>query len=249
MVILRDLNDEEEESSVIPPLGFELELRIRSHCTRRDGTVDVDRYFTEMLDLPIIEDDSSSESSDNDCFIIPHSSFTGKELVLFNSDRNCLPIVEMLTTSKYHSLDSIQTLRGAVKFSGSGREGDVITEPVGVDDLVMAVNTSPPYYFLMYGVVVQTFNLWFPFEIICLALGIPSSHGVFFSFYYIKSFAADRLVSLCSQSNRSLFLLYAKIFKNYQDSFYRVRGVQTVRMLCTTAILIYFLSIGLVLLI
>jgi hypothetical protein len=210
-------------------------------------------YLTEMLGLPIIEDDSSSESSDSDCFIIPRSSFTGKELVLFNSDMSGPPIVEMLTTSKYHSLDSIQILRGAVQFSGSGKESDVIIEPVGVDELVTAVNTSPPHYFFMYGVVVQSFNLWFPltsfeislfrilniapiqlhpnswgfikaFEIVCLALGVSPSPGVFFSFYYIKSFSADRLVSLCSQSNRSLFSLYANNFKNYQDSFYRVRG-------------------------
>jgi hypothetical protein len=168
-------------------------------------------YLTEMLGLPIVEDDSSSESSDSDCFIIPRSSFTGKELVLFNSDMSGPPIVEMLTTSKYHSLDSIQILRGAVQFSGSGKESDVIIEPVGVDELVTAVNTSPPHYFFMYGVVVQSFNLWFPltsfeislfrilniapiqlhpnswgfikaFEIVCLALGVSPSPGVFFSF-------------------------------------------------------------------
>jgi hypothetical protein len=105
----------------------------------------------------------------------------------------------------------------------------------------------------MYGVVVQTFNLWFlftPFEasllhtlnvapvqlhpnswgftkayqIICLALGLTPSIGVFFSFYYIKSFTADRLVSLCALPHRTLFALYANNFKHYQDSFYRVRS-------------------------
>jgi hypothetical protein len=106
---------------------------------------------------------------------------------------------------------------------------------------------------LMYGVVVQTFNLWFPFtqfevsllqtlnvapiqlhpnswgfakayQIICLALGITPSIGVFFSFYHLKNFVPGRLVSLCALPNRTLFALYANNFKNYQDSFYRIRG-------------------------
>jgi hypothetical protein len=126
-------------------------------------------------------------------------------------------------------------------------------DPVGVDELVTAVNTSPPHHFLMYDVFVQTSNLWFPltsfeisiflilnialiqlhhnswgfvkaFEIVCLALDVQPSPSVFFNFYYIKSFFADRLVSLCSQSNTSLCSLYVNNFKNYQDSFYRVCG-------------------------
>jgi hypothetical protein len=48
--------------------------------------------------------------------------------------------------------------------------------------------------------------------------------GVFFSFYHVKSFTADRLVSLYALPHRALFSLYASNFKNYQDSFYRVRG-------------------------
>jgi hypothetical protein len=69
----------------------------------------------------------------------------------------------MFTRSKFHSLDNIQTLRGAIKLSGSGRECDVVVEPMNVGDLITIVNPDPPHYFLMYGVVVQTFNLWFPF--------------------------------------------------------------------------------------
>jgi hypothetical protein len=159
----------------------------------------------------------------------------------------------MFTKSKFCSPDSVQTLRGAIRLSGSGREQDVIVEPVGKGDLVTMVNSSPPHNFLMYGVVVQTFNLWFPFtqfevsflrtlniapvqlhpnswgfvkgyQIVCLALGLPPSIGVFFSFYHLKSFSANRLVSLCALPNRTLFALYANNFKGYQDSFYKVRG-------------------------
>jgi hypothetical protein len=53
---------------------------------------------------------------------------------------------------------------------------------------------------------------------------LTPSVGVFFSFYHIKTFTADRLVSLCTLPHRTLFSLYANNFKNYQDSFYRVRG-------------------------
>jgi hypothetical protein len=126
-------------------------------------------------------------------------------------------------------------------------------DPVDVHELATIVNKNPPHYFLMYGVVVQTFNLWFPltqfeisllhtlniapiqlhpnswgfakaYEIVCLALGLTPSIGVFFSFYHLKSFTADRLVSLCALPNRTLFSLYANNFKNYQDSFFRIRG-------------------------
>jgi hypothetical protein len=168
--------------------------------------------------------------------------------VLFDSST-----ATMFAKSKYHSQDSVETLRGAIKFSGSGKECDVIVEPVDGEDLVTIVNPDPPHYFLMYGVVVQTFNLWFPFtqfevsllqtlnvapvqlhpnswgfakayEIICLALGLTPSIGVFFSFYHLKSFVPGRLVSLCALPNRTLFALYANNFKNYQNSFYRIRG-------------------------
>jgi hypothetical protein len=204
-----------------------------------------------MFNLPIVESDSdslSSSSSDSDRVIIPRSSFTGKKLVPFDPSS-----ATMLTRSKFHSPDSIQTLRGGIKLSGSGKECDVIVEPVDVSDLVTTVNLDPPHYFLMYGVVVQTFNLWFPFtpfevsllhtlnvapiqlhpnswgfakayQIICLSLGLTPSIGVLFSFYHIKSFTADRLVSLCALPHRALFALYANNFKHYQDSFYTVRG-------------------------
>jgi hypothetical protein len=248
MVIIRDPSNEEGGSSSIPPLGSVLERQIYFHCLRRDGSLDEDRYLTEMLGLPIIESDSSSESDDSDCIIIPRSSFTGKELVLFEPST-----AMMFTKSKFHSPDSIQTLRGAIKLSGSGRECDVVVDPVGAQELATIVNENPPHYFLMYGVVVQTFNLWFPltqfevsllhalniapiqlhpnswgfakaYEIVCLALGLTPSIGVFFSFYHLKSFTVDRLVSLCALPNRTLFSLYANNFKNYQDSFFRIRG-------------------------
>jgi hypothetical protein len=100
-----------------------------------------------MLGLPLIESDSSSESDDSDCIIIPRSSFTGKELVLFDSST-----AMMFTKSKFHSPDSVQTLRGAIKFSGSGKECDVIVEPVDAGDLVTIVNPNPPRYFLMISI-------------------------------------------------------------------------------------------------
>jgi hypothetical protein len=133
MVIIRDL-DGEGESPSIPPLGSALERQIYFHCIRSDGSLDEDRYLTELLGLPIIESDSSSSSSDSDCVIIPRSSFTGKELVLFDSST-----AAMFTKSKFHSPDSVHTLRGGIKLSGSGRESDVIVEPVNADDLATIV--------------------------------------------------------------------------------------------------------------
>jgi hypothetical protein len=250
MVIIREFDSERGFSS-IPPLGSATERQIYFHSLRWDGSLDETRYFNKMLNFSDTESDSDTSSdsgSDSDCIIIPRSSFTGKELVVFDPSA-----ATMFTKSKYHSQEMIDALRGAVKFSGSGKECDVIIEPVGREDLVTIFNPKPPHYFLMYGVVVQTFNLWFPFtqfevsllqalniapiqlhpnswgfakayQLVCLALGIAPSLGVFFSFYHLKSVFPGRLVSLCALPNRTLFALYASNFKGYLDSFYRVRG-------------------------
>jgi hypothetical protein len=143
MVIIRE-SDSEGGFSSIPPLGSATERQIYFHSIRWDGSFDEVKYFDEMLNLPVIESDSDSSSSsssdsDSDCIIIPRSSFTGKELVLFDSSATT-----MFTKSKYHSQDSVETLRGAVKFSDLGKECDVIIEPVGGEDLVTVVNPHPP---------------------------------------------------------------------------------------------------------
>jgi hypothetical protein len=63
------------------------------------------------------------------------------------------------------------------------------------------------------------------FELVCLGLEISDpSIAVFFSFYQIKNLSPKYVVSLCSQPNRGLFGLYCSHFKNYKDSFVRIRG-------------------------
>jgi hypothetical protein len=160
MVILRDLDDEGGFTS-IPPLGSATERQIYFHSIRWDGSLDEYKYVSEMLNFPVTESDSdsssSSSSSDSDCVIIPRSSFTGKELVPFKISRPPLNEKElenlglsaatMLTRSKFHSQDSVQALRGAIKLSGSGKECDVIVEPVDSNDLATTVNLEPPTIF------------------------------------------------------------------------------------------------------
>ncbi|GAU30848.1 hypothetical protein TSUD_365560 [Trifolium subterraneum] len=109
-----------------------------------------------------------------------------------------------------------------------------------------------PHYFYMYANVIQTLNLWFPltyfedtilrllnvapsqfhlnswafvkvYELLCNALDLEPSLGVFFSFYHVKTLTPGRLVLVCAQPNKGLFKLFASNFKNYQDSFFRVR--------------------------
>jgi hypothetical protein len=146
MVIIREWDSEGGFFS-IPPLGSATERQIYFHSIRWDGSFDEFKYFDEMLNLPVIESDSDSSSSsssdsDSDCIIIPRSSFTGKELVVFDPSATT-----MFTKSKYHSQDMVDTLRGAVRFSGSGKECDVIIEPVGREDLVTIFNPNPPTIF------------------------------------------------------------------------------------------------------
>jgi hypothetical protein len=137
--------------------------------------------------------------------------------------------------------------------SDSGREEDVVTDPVGDQELVTMVNTQTPHYFYMYSKVMENLKLSLPFtdfelamlnalnvaptqlhpngwafvrafELICLGLDLEPRLGVFFHFYHVKSLSVGKPVSISSQPNMGLFTLYASNFKNYKDTFLRVRG-------------------------
>jgi hypothetical protein len=69
----------------------------------------------------------------------------------------------METFSKYTSVELVQKLRDDVSLSGSGREEDVVIDPVGDGELVTGVNTQTPNCFYMYASVVENLNLWLPF--------------------------------------------------------------------------------------
>ncbi|MCH79616.1 zinc finger protein [Trifolium medium] len=190
--------------------------------------------------------------SDSDCFIIPRSSFTRKDLVRFN------PVVlddspgGMETPSRFTTTESIRYFREVNKLYSDEDESQIIVEPMGEEELVTTVNGEEPHYFYMYDDVIRTFNLWFPFtgfedtvlrilniapsqlhpnswtfvkafEIVCMGLGVEPRLGVFFSFYQVKSLTPGKMVSLSSLPNKGLFTLFASNFKNYQDTFFRMR--------------------------
>jgi hypothetical protein len=63
------------------------------------------------------------------------------------------------------------------------------------------------------------------FELFCFGLeSSEPSVAVFFSFYQIKKLFPNSAISLSSQPNRGLFDLNSSHYKNYKDSFVRVRG-------------------------
>jgi hypothetical protein len=137
--------------------------------------------------------------------------------------------------------------------SDSGREEDVVTEPVCNNELVTRVNTQTPHYFYMYTKVMENLNLSLPFidfelaimnvlnvaptqlhpngwafvrafELVCLGLDLEPRLGVFFYFYHVKSISYGKPVSISSQPNLGLFTLYASNFKNYKDTFLCIRS-------------------------
>jgi hypothetical protein len=62
------------------------------------------------------------------------------------------------------------------------------------------------------------------FELVCFGLDIyEPSVAVFFSFYHIKKLFPNYIVSLSAQPHRGLFGLYSSNYKNYKDTFMRVR--------------------------
>ncbi|GAU42949.1 hypothetical protein TSUD_142860 [Trifolium subterraneum] len=213
----KELSDSGEPLET-PHLGFRLERQIRSHYTRADGSLN-DRGKGLVKYRPVVFEKCSSG---------------------------------METPSKYNSVESVRCFREVIKLYDGGDDAEVIVDPVGEGEFITTVNAGEPHYFYMYGAINQTFNLWFPptafeidvlrvlnvapiqlhlnrwafvkaFEVVCFGLGVTPTAGFFFSFYYIKSLTPRKLVSLSSQPNRGLFTLYASNFKNYQDSFLRIR--------------------------
>ncbi|MCH81039.1 hypothetical protein A2U01_0001817 [Trifolium medium] len=254
MVILRELNNDGFPCEpFIPPSDFKL---IRSHYTRADGTLNKKGYYSEIFGVPMTSSDvESSVGSDGEvninCTITVGSSFTRKELTVYQP-RPTGSTNEMNTLSRYTSEDSVAAFRSTVSLSFNKNEEEITLEPVGENEIVTTVGEVEPHYFYMYGAVIHTFNIWFPFsnfelqilnilsvapvqlspnswgfvrafEILCGGLGISPSLHVFFSFYHIKSLTHGRPDSLCAQPKKGLFELYASNFKNYQDSFFRVR--------------------------
>jgi hypothetical protein len=61
------------------------------------------------------------------------------------------------------------------------------------------------------------------FELVCLGIDLEPRVGVFFHFYHVKSLSTRKAVSITSQPNMGLFTLYASNFKNYRNTFLRVR--------------------------
>jgi hypothetical protein len=129
-----------------------------------------------------------------------------------------------------------------------------VAEPVGEGEYVTTINVNEPHFFHMYSSLIHEFNIFFPFtefessmlrvlnvaliqlhpnswafikafELVCLGLEINNpSVAVFFSFYQIKNLIPNAPVSLCSQPNCGLFGLYSSHFKNYKDTYMRIRG-------------------------
>ncbi|CAJ2653064.1 unnamed protein product [Trifolium pratense] len=162
--------------------------------------------------------------------------------------------VTMEVPSKYTNVEMVKSFRKAVKLSDSPpREDLIITEPVKEGEFVFFKNDNPPHYFYLYTGVIQPLSIWLPFtpfeaeilkvlnvaptqlhpnswafikayEVMCSGFELEPSIGVFFSFYHIKNLKPQTLVSLSSQPNRRLLNLYASNFKNFKNSFFRVRS-------------------------
>ncbi|CAJ2679794.1 unnamed protein product [Trifolium pratense] len=199
------------------------------------------------------DDSDSDSSNDSDCVIISPSSITGKrknpcrDLVVAGYTP-----VTMEVSSKYTSMEMVRSFRKTVKLSDPSHEESIITEPVSENEFVTTRNDTPPAYFYLYTNVIQPLNIWLPFtafeaemlkvinvaptqlhpnswafikafEVMCLGFNLDPSIGVFFSFYQIKNLKPHSLVSISSQPNRRLLSLYASNFKNFKDSFLRVR--------------------------
>ncbi|WJX33912.1 hypothetical protein P8452_22076 [Trifolium repens] len=165
-------------------------------------------------------------------------------------------IMAMEVSSTYQSVESVAEYREKFDVSGTFDEKDVILEPVEEGEYVLGVPRSEHVSFYMHTKLIEDFHLYFPFtefqksmlrvlnvappqlspngwsfikafELVCFGLEISEpSVAVFFSFYHVKNLFPQNVVSLSAQPNRGLFSLYSSNYKNYKDTFVRVRGAE-----------------------
>ncbi|KAK2390408.1 hypothetical protein QL285_063952 [Trifolium repens] len=168
-------------------------------------------------------------------------------------------VATMNVSSLCDSAERVAEFREKFDVSGDFKEDDAVLEPVGEGEYVTGVPSSGPTSFYMYTKFIEDFHLYFPFtefqqsmlrvlniaptqlsanswsfikafELICFGLDIlDPSVAVFFSFYHIKNLSPNSLVSLSAQPNRGLFSLYSSNYKNYKETFWRVRGAEGIQ--------------------
>jgi hypothetical protein len=212
-------------------------------------------------DLESSSGDDSSSGSSSCVIISPSSFTGKRRdeslaLVAVGSE-----VATMNVYSSYDSAERVAKFREKFDVSGDFEEDDVVLEPVGEGEYVTGVPSSGPTSFYMYTKFIEDFHLYFPFsefqqsmlrvlniaptqlsanswsfikafELICFGLDIlDPSVAVFFSFYHIKNLSPNSLVSLSAQPNRGLFSLYSSNYKNYKETFLRVRGAEGIQNL------------------
>ncbi|GAU22818.1 hypothetical protein TSUD_142590 [Trifolium subterraneum] len=157
----------------------------------------------------------------------------------------------MEISSRFTSDEFVSTFKQAVQVSGEGGENRVIIDPVAEGEFVTTVNEQEPHYFCMYTHVLQTLNLWLPFnpfecqilrvlnvapcelhpnswallkafQIACEGLDLVPTAEIFFCFFHVKNVSPHSLVSISSQPNKG-----NRLFPFYWSSSPRlIKGTQ-----------------------
>ncbi|GAU47562.1 hypothetical protein TSUD_404090 [Trifolium subterraneum] len=157
-------------------MGSDWERKVRTHYTRDDRTLNINGYYLEMFGFPVnssdfesgnSDSDSDSSGNDSDCVIISPSEFSYKNpnnrsLIVADSVATISSSIEI--SSRFTSDEFVSTFRQAIQVSGEGGENQVMIDPVAVGEFVTTVNKQEPHYFYMYIHVLQTLNLWLPFN-------------------------------------------------------------------------------------
>ncbi|GAU40789.1 hypothetical protein TSUD_348860 [Trifolium subterraneum] len=233
MVLLRELDGAKDYPLVIHHVGSDWERQVRAHYTRADGTLNINGYYPEMFGFTVKSSDFESETSDSDssgddsdCIIISSSEFSSRNpnnRSLIVADYVATIFTSMEISSRFTTADFISTFRQAVHVSGEGGENRVVIDPVAVGEFVTTVNGQEPHYFYMYTHVIQTLNLWLPFNSfecqILRVMNIAPCQLHPNSLAFLKAF---QIACEC-QPNKGRFSLYASNFKNYRDTFVRFR--------------------------
>ncbi|GAU22858.1 hypothetical protein TSUD_282250 [Trifolium subterraneum] len=176
MVLLRELDGEKYHPLVIHSVGSDWERLVRAHYTRADGTLNINGYYSEMFGFPVnssdfesgdSDTDSDSSGNDSNCVIISPFEFSSKNpnnRSLIVADSVATISTSMEISSRFTTNEFVSTFRQAVQVSGEGGKNQVAIDHVAVGEFVTTVNEQEPHYFYVYTHVLQTLNLWLPFN-------------------------------------------------------------------------------------
>ncbi|RHN51914.1 hypothetical protein MtrunA17_Chr6g0474441 [Medicago truncatula] len=234
MVVVKECDERGIELVPSNPLDRQrLRLQCLKHATRKNGLID-STYFSHMNFSDISSESDCSEYDDSDC---------------------CFSDDVQRYDSAYNDQAKVNFFRSKLSVSSTKREEDIVLAPCPAGEKVCTMRPKGvKEIFHMYDAVLEEFGVKIPFtlfemdvlrllnvaptqihpnswafirgfEILCDALDMIPSAGVFFHFYGTKGVDKGSWVPISAHPGKQLFPAFASNLKrDWKKSFLRVQS-------------------------